>query len=298
MADALHHNAAFTKWCSEFAEDSCFGADFDFFQTPLEGDNVFVNPPFNNTGTQPDIMNRVIDRGIALCQSSKPTRVVMIVPVFGGTNGDRFLRRALSAPCSSAVAVFPRKNFTFDSPDDYRLRPLSRPFDHEVWVVLFCSKTSLLFDPVDWSRWRQNLQSWADSKKFQVRVPQHALDGTQPAGCKRALHVSTPLGNPYLSLMPWTEKHRIRSCKPILFSRANDEWLRDLQKGNWMLQAVGILPKMAQDTKQEDWGTSLLWRSFAIWELRSSLNYQFQKKQKQVQESCNSSYHCISLRKW
>lgn len=300
MADALHHNPSFHKWCSEFEQDSCFGAKFDFFNTSLEGENVFVNPPFNNIGTQPDILMKVIDRCLSLSQSNKPTRCVVVIPVFSGQNGDRFLRKALQLPSASIIARFPSGTFAFDPPDSYRLRPFVRPFSHSICIILICSRTSLLVDPINWQVWQSKLRGWAASRNVGVETPHHPLDQsicsrTQP----RALEIRSSLGDPRLCVMPWVVKSRIRNCKPTFPASANSGFLLELWKGNWLLQAVGILPQnfVGEDrsVKLRRWGSSFLWRSFAIWKLRCKLEREKQKILKQKNTQCPSPYHFAHL---
>ena len=91
MGDALHHDMAFPRWCSEFEQDKFFGSSGDFFQVDLRGENVFVNPPFNDSNGEPRILMRVVERCIELGRSERPTRIVLVIPRFNGDNGDRFL---------------------------------------------------------------------------------------------------------------------------------------------------------------------------------------------------------------
>ena len=83
MADALHRTPVFRRWCSEFADDVVFGASHDFFQSKLQGENIFVNPPFNVMHGV-DILGNVIERCAALVASDLPTRCLLIIPVFQG----------------------------------------------------------------------------------------------------------------------------------------------------------------------------------------------------------------------
>ena len=50
-------------------------------------EEIHINPPFNNLGTQENAISRIIEKIAADLQASKPTRAVLLIPIFEGMDG-------------------------------------------------------------------------------------------------------------------------------------------------------------------------------------------------------------------
>lgn len=307
MADALHHNLMFTRWCSEYVEDMVFGANYNFFQTDLRGENTFVNPPFNEINGQ-DILTKVIDRCLELMNTQLPTRLLLIIPVFQGLNGDRFLRRALNCANSIVVMHFPVHTFSFDPPDTYYLENArAAVFNHEVAVVLMCSRSSLLWDPIDWDWCSKKMKTWATEKKIPVNIPvEHSPLAmfVHPRSVPRSIEHNLKR-EPLLTLVPWTEKGRVNKFTLSLSHRIDFKKAKacsDLMKADYLLVAAGIFPTSIKNLFSkgqevvERWSVEVFWCIFRMWNRRSQLHYAQSKVATKIdlQTNCNSPFHFLT----
>lgn len=286
MADSLHHNPCFRRWCSEFPQDCWFGSEHDFFKAELEGENTFVNPPFNDTPGEPNILMKVIDRCLKVILSPLPTRIVLLLPIFEGDNGDRFLRRIMASDKATIVANFPARNFFFDPPDSYYLHTKSRlTFGHGVSLVLLCSKNSLVVDPIDWNLWKRSINDWANSNGLRFNIPRHPLDAFLSTGEPRAICQE--------DVNWWSFSRKVPLPPKNMDSRALRLW-----KLNRTLFVSGSLPKGLADSSrpEEDFwrakfGLALVWGAWAMWERRNRLIYQREKRL--TPSTCASPYHSL-----
>src|SRR6201999_4682045 len=87
MSDSLHHSTLFRTWISAYTSDKSFGALFDVFSQSLSGRNIYINPPFNNLGTQENAISRIIKKIADDLKADKPTRAVLLIPIFEGKDG-------------------------------------------------------------------------------------------------------------------------------------------------------------------------------------------------------------------
>lgn len=304
MADALHRTSVFRKWCSEFADDVVFGASHDFFQSNLQGENIFINPPFNAMHGI-DILCKVIDRCATLVNTDLPTRCLLIIPVFQGTHGDRFLRRALAKNAIS-VMHFSSNSFSFEPPDDYYLEsPRAAVFYHEMSLVLFCSRKSLVVDPLDWTSCVQKLSQWAKLRNISVKFPLDSPLGLVVPPClrPRASYGETHY-SPLLAYLPWMEDGRINKFGPLGVSKTHQRIAcQALMKVDPVLASLGVFPPCAarlysdgSDEKARgmlnQWSLATFWNTFKLWKKRSQLVW----KQKLIFEKlehsdCMSAFH-------
>lgn len=295
MADALHHNSNFQVWCSELREDSCFGAKFDFFNADLSGNNILVNPPFNSfDGT--DILLRVVDRCKQLTSAERPTRVVLLMPVFQGSGGDRFLKSALEPENSILMGSFLPGSFSFDPPDRYYLGEVNASvFPHGLAIILMCSSRSLRTDPVDCQKWRSKLDNWTDSR---------GIPRTADADCSLK-HFVAPTTLPrtlgkmneasILAYTPWL----VRGKSEKLWLDTGATVLTKLTKLNAVLGVAGVLPRAlkdqlpgalsARDDAFSSWSMSTLWGVYKMWNVRTALHRAWGRRN--VVSECPSIYH-------
>lgn len=310
MADGLHHRSIFQKWCSEFVDDAVFGARHDFFNTDLRGENFFVNPPFNSVQGH-DIMSRVIDRCLLMVKTQLPTRCVLVVPVFQGSGGDRFLRKVLQSQSAIVLMYFPANTFTFDPPDTYCLeKPRAAVFYHEVAIVLLCSPTSLVFDSLDWIKCSQKLVQWARGRGISATVPTTGSPLAlflQSRILPRSVYQPVTYA-PLLAYLPWMEPGRLDKYPLSSFSDTEGRQRRaceKLMKLNSVVAAAGIFPSEVQgifadktpDEKMaimKKWSLASFWSTFKIWKRRCQLVHAQAKAGMSLAETkCNSPFHFL-----
>lgn len=286
MADALHHRPIFQKWCSEFQEDVVFGAQYDFFGTNLCGDNVFVNPPFNSIQGE-DILMRVVDRCLSITRTDVPTRCVILIPVFKGPGGDRFLQRALQSGNAFVVMYFGANRFSFEPPDAYYLEdPKAAVFYHEIAIVLICSRTSLVFDPLDWFQCAQRLKLWATSRGIPVTIPDTLpLSMFKRGQLTPRRTYGPPSYDPILACMPYLESGRGKNFWIQRYSKATDQQAsacNQLMKLDPVAAVLGIFPtgirrlfldKSAEEKEKlvNEWSLATFWQTWRIWRRRNFL---------------------------
>jgi hypothetical protein len=114
MSDSLHHSTLFGTWISAYKSDKSFGALFDVFSQSLSGRNTYINPPFNNLGTQENAISRIIKKIADDLKADKPTRAVLLIPIFEGMDGHRYETQARKAKFLE-IGTFPAGSFLFCS---------------------------------------------------------------------------------------------------------------------------------------------------------------------------------------
>ena len=110
MSDSLHHSTLFGTWISAYKSDTSFGALYDVFAQSLSGKNTYINPPFNNLGTQENAISRIIDKVANDLKTEKPTRAVLLIPIFEGKDGHRYETQARKAKFLE-IGTFPEEAF-------------------------------------------------------------------------------------------------------------------------------------------------------------------------------------------
>ena len=120
MSDSLHHSALFGTWISAYKSDTSFGASHDVFAQSLSGKNTYINPPFNNLGTQENAISRIIDKIAADLKAEKPTRAVLLIPIFEGKDGHRYETQARKAKFLE-IGTFPVGSFCFVAPEAFSI---------------------------------------------------------------------------------------------------------------------------------------------------------------------------------
>src|SRR6202045_1623993 len=122
-----------------YKSDKSFGALFDIFTQPLSGRNTYINPPFNNLGTQENAISRIIKKIAEDLKADKPTRTVLLIPIFEGMDGH-------------VDETFPAGSFCFVAPEAFSIDDdfTPGPFKGKVGLYLAANKFSLKIDPIDW----------------------------------------------------------------------------------------------------------------------------------------------------
>jgi len=163
MADALHHSNDLKEWYSPYESDTPFGAKHDFFKQPIEGKNTYINPPFNTYEGKENLIEKVIKKIADSIRSDKPTRVILLIPVFKGQHGHLYETQAKKSRFLE-IATFPQGSFSFVAPEQYHTHNNFQPgvFPEKVGLYLCANKTSLQVDPVDWSLVTQELLHWSN----------------------------------------------------------------------------------------------------------------------------------------
>lgn len=219
--------------------------------------------------------------------------MILLVPSFVGAGGDFALRRVLSSPNASIVAVFPPNNFYFDPPDSYYLgKELKRPFGGTVNLLMLCSRTSLLEDPVNWQLWKWRCREWAGSNGYTVDFPSHPLDRAVKPKCPpRALRETEETRNPYLSITPWVERGRNRKLHPMIPPRVDPQTrslLERFRDSHWLQITLGMVTA--------GWESAVLFAFYEVWEQRNRLLFNRHKVlEKMKLDKCPSPFHGLHM---
>ena len=129
--DVLRHASAFEWWCSGFANDSVFGSLGSFVGSDLAGKNTFAFPDPRQFTEVAD----VIGRSVNLVESSRPTRVLLLIP---SEAKHKFLTIARVA----------------EAPTLKRNRC-------DLTLALAINKESMLRDPINWPSLSARLKEWS-----------------------------------------------------------------------------------------------------------------------------------------
>ena len=89
---------------------------YDVFSQSLSGKNTYINPPFNNLGTQENAISRIIGKIAEDLKAEKPTRAVLLIPIFEGKDGHRYETQARKAKLLE-IGTFPTGSFCFVAPE-------------------------------------------------------------------------------------------------------------------------------------------------------------------------------------
>ena len=152
MSDSLHHSTLFGTWISAYKSDKSFGALFDVFSQSLSGRNTYINPPFNNLGTQENAISRIIKKIADDLKADKPTRAVLLIPIFEGMDGHRYETQARKAKFLE-IGTFPAGSFCFVAPEAFSIGDdfTPGPFQGKVGLYLAVNKFSSKIDPIFWT---------------------------------------------------------------------------------------------------------------------------------------------------
>ena len=120
-------------------------------QTRLDGENTYVNPPFNTFENKQNLIEKVIKKVSDSLRSNLPTRVVLLVPIFDGEVGHLYEDQARKSRFLE-IATFPKSSFSFVAPEHYHIHNNFQPgfFAGEVGLYLCANKASLQVDPIHW----------------------------------------------------------------------------------------------------------------------------------------------------
>ena len=132
---------ALRTWISAYKSDTSFGALYDVFAQSLSGKNTYINPPFNNLGTQENAISRIIDKIADDLKAEKPTRAVLLIPIFEGKDGHRYETQARKAKFLE-IGTFPTGSFCFVAPEAFSVGDdfTPGPFQGKVGLYLAVNK--------------------------------------------------------------------------------------------------------------------------------------------------------------
>lgn len=178
-------------------------------------------------------------------------------------------------------------------------------FYHEMSLVLFCSRKSLVVDPLDWTSCVQKLSQWAKLRNISVKFPLDSPLGLVVPPClrPRASYGETHY-SPLLAYLPWMEDGRINKFGPLGVSKTHQRIAcQALMKVDPVLASLGVFPPCAarlysdgSDEKARgmlnQWSLATFWNTFKLWKKRSQLVW----KQKLIFEKlehsdCMSAFH-------
>jgi hypothetical protein len=151
----------------------------------LSGRNTYINTPFNNLGTQENAISRIIKKIADDLKADKPTRAVLLIPIFEGMDGHRYETQARKAKFLE-IGTFPVGSFCFVAPEAFSIGDdfTPGPFQGKVGLYLAVNKFSLKIDPIDWDTLTSDIKMWSQTacrnpvticlstiEKFKQRVP-------------------------------------------------------------------------------------------------------------------------------
>lgn len=211
------------------------------------------------------------------------------------------------------LARFAAGSFAFRPPDDYFLpNPKASTFSHQIALVLFCSRTSLVVDPVDWKKGGVQLRKWAEGSGVGIHIPQSPLDYfSMPSARPRAI-LASMTHDPFLSSMPWIVGGRLKHSLEISHSQLPAEKrgaCRELMKIPSPVSAAGIFPKstvflFSQLSKEEsarvvkEWSLATFLGTYRMWKKRNRLLWASKKNDMKfdglMQRPCKSPFHLLS----
>ena len=110
MADALHHSRHLSTWFSPYEIDQAFGAHLDLFKQSLKGRNAYMHPPVHTSTNNENIISQVIRKISEDLRGDKPTRAVLVIPIFEGKDGHIYETQARQAKFVEIV-TFPKGSF-------------------------------------------------------------------------------------------------------------------------------------------------------------------------------------------
>jgi hypothetical protein len=301
MADALHHSHYYHAWFSAYETDKVFGAKHDFFKQSLEGRNTYINPPFNTYMNDEHVITQVIRKVANELRSDRPTRVVLLIPIFEGPTGNLYETQAREARFLEIVS-FDKNSFPFVAPEHFSIREDFRPgfFAGKVVLFLAVNRASLKIDPINWEVMSADILQWSTSycrtpaticqatrNKFLERKE---LDYSARAFTKHNDVIYQPSSGMYHYFDYTIESaNESRNMRKYVYEKSHLKLLSDVNRHDRLAGVVGILPnaliKLIKATKyaereeiMNDLRLTAFWSGYLIWMRRHKLCQQYWRK--------------------
>ena len=294
MGDVLHHSRDLKEWYSPYESDVPFGAKHDFFKQSLEGKNTYINPPFNTYEGKENLIEKVIKKIADSLQSDKPTRVILLVPVFQGQHGHLYETQAKKSRFLE-IATFPQGSFSFVAPEQYYINNNFQPgvFTEKVGLYLCANKLSLQIDPVDWNLVTQELLYWSKmntkslpnfrqltQEKFQERVTLSHSPRSFSQFNSAQFKPSNNFFHSYDFTLP--PQHDVETAKKYITDPNHAKLLSRINQHNRLAGTLGILPnhliqllrltnRESLDNITEELRFTTFWATYDLWNRRQSL---------------------------
>jgi len=295
FSNLLCKSVLIKDWLSHDPDDRTFGAETGPEEDILPGRNSFV---FKFDG------GTILDQLAAVMRSHQPTRIICIAPTEEITSLTHQHRQWLE------IARFER-GFSLINLETSRSHVISSPFS----IGLFINRESLIFDPLNWSAFKEEIREWAASHGIALTVPMI----TDNLFTERALPTSQ--GRSVVSLSSSTGVFhffdgRREKTNESLYLQQNGipaQTARVIAKINQHkpeLSALGILPnqirtllKGSLDSSEfmEDVSKTLFWSGYKIWKKRVQLVAQFLSNAQEWKNwkdskapSCDRPFHFFS----
>src|SRR6201996_8970176 len=326
MSDSLHHSTLFRTWISAYTSDKSFGALFDVFSQSLSGRNIYINPPFNNLGTQENAISRIIKKIADDLKADKPTRTVLLIPIFEGMDGHRYETQARKAKFLE-IGTFPAGSFCFVAPEAFSIGDdyTPGPFKGKVGLYLAVNKFSLKIDPIDWDTLTSDISMWSQAacwkpvticlstvEKFRERVPLHYRPRVPSFPYRTQYYRSSSIYQYYdFSMKP---RNEFEHLKKYIKDGNHLRLLNRMNSHDRFAGILGILPnhliRLVRDTKPKDKDAILkdlrltaFWHGYRVWRIRMYLSHEYWrdkapmclKGKPDVLDKCINPFHYMKL---
>src|ERR1700731_1187103 len=128
---------------------------------------------------------RIIKKIAEDLKADKPTRAVLLIPIFEGMDGHVYETQVRKAKFLE-IGTFPAGTFCFVAPEAFSIDDdfTPGPFKGKVGLYLAANKFSLKIDPIDWDTLTSDINMWSQTacrkpmticlstvEKFKQRVP-------------------------------------------------------------------------------------------------------------------------------
>jgi hypothetical protein len=326
MSDSLHHSMLFGTWISAYKSDKSFGALFDIFTQPLSGRNTYINPPFNNLGTQENAISRIIKKIAEDLKADKPTRAVLLIPIFEGMDGHVYETQVRKAKFLE-IGTFPAGSFCFVAPEAFSIDDdfTPGPFKGKVGLYLAANKFSLKIDPIDWDTLTSDINMWSQTacrkpmticlstvEKFKQRVPLEY----QPRVPSFPYHIQHYKSSNIYHYYDFSIKRRneFEHLKKYIKDGNHLRLLNRMNSHDRFAAVLGILPnqliRLVRETKPEDKDVILkdlrltsFWHGYRVWQQRMYFNREYWrdkaptifKGKPDVLDNCVNPFHYLKL---
>jgi hypothetical protein len=292
----------------------------------LSGRNTYINPPFNNLGTQENAISRIIKKIAEDLKADKPTRAVLLIPIFEGMDGHVYETQVRKAKFLE-IGTFPAGSFCFVAPEAFSIDDdfTPGPFKGKVGLYLGVNKFSLKIDPIDWDTLTSDINMWSQTacrkpmticlstvEKFKQRVPLEY----RPRVPSFPYHIQHYKSSNIYHYYDFSIKRRneFEHLKKYIKDGNHLRLLNRMNSHDRFAAVLGILPnqliRLVRETKPEDKNAILkdlrltsFWHGYRVWRQRMYLHHEYWrdkaptcfKGKPDVLDSCVNPFHYLKL---
>jgi hypothetical protein len=322
----LNHSEFFQSWFLAYDSDKSFGAKIDIFTQSLAGKNVYINPPFNNIIKKENAISKIIRKVADEMKAKRPTRVVLLLPIFDGKEGHCYETQAKKAKFME-IATFPANSFRFVAPEAFSVGENFTPgyFHGKVGLYLAANRASLKIDPINLSKLTEDLLEWSKTacskqvcicqstlSKFNERI--HLSDPPRTTTWRD--NIQYPLSAAIYHYYDFSieSSSDFQNLKRYIKDVSHLHLLSSANKHDRLAGAIGILPnhliqfikKVDPDHMQDilsDLRKAAFWSSYQVWQQRMHLNRVYWrnkvppswKGKQDPLNACKTPFHYLDL---